>query len=269
MVVIDGNQRLLSIKLFLNDAFELQGLKTYPELNGYSWATLDPRFRDHIENRTIRCITILKNTHPQIKFDVFERLNTGSVKLNAQELRHGLNHGPLMKQIDDLVKFEKWKKLTGIKNDKRMRSAELVLRYFAFRQNYEAYQKPLSDFLDRYSASSKSLSKAEIDKLSTEFKAVVDKVEYALGRLAFRVFDKNQKPLSPFNSALFDAEMMGFVISNNRKVATCNFDPRAMKDHIQKLFEIPAFINSIRQATSDEVAVRNRIKLFVDHLNVF
>lgn len=86
LIVIDGNQRLLSIKFFMNDAFELQGLSTYPELNGFDWTSLDPRFRDHISNRTIRCITILKDTHPQIKFDVFERLNTGSVKLNAQEL---------------------------------------------------------------------------------------------------------------------------------------------------------------------------------------
>jgi hypothetical protein len=114
LVVIDGNQRLLSIKLFLNDAFELQGLTTYPELNGQTWSSLDPRFRDHISNRTIRCITILKDTHPQIKFDVFERLNTGSVNLNAQELRHGLNHGALMKTLDALVKNEKWRKAVGI-----------------------------------------------------------------------------------------------------------------------------------------------------------
>jgi hypothetical protein len=51
LVVIDGNQRLLSIKLFINDALELQGLTTYPELNGYTWSNLDPRFRDHVNNR--------------------------------------------------------------------------------------------------------------------------------------------------------------------------------------------------------------------------
>jgi len=150
LIVIDGNQRLMSIKLYLNDAFELQGLTTYPELNGYSWAQLDPRFRDHINNRTIRCITILKDTHPQIKFDVFERLNTGSVKLNGQELRHGINHGELMRQIDALAKVDRWKSLSGIKNDKRMKGAELILRYFAFRHWRASYSKPLSGFLDTF-----------------------------------------------------------------------------------------------------------------------
>jgi hypothetical protein len=55
LIVIDGNKRLLSIKLYLNDGFELQGLTTYPELNGYTWSSLDLRFRDHINNRTLRC----------------------------------------------------------------------------------------------------------------------------------------------------------------------------------------------------------------------
>ena len=92
-------------------------------------------------------LTILKDTHPQIKFDVFERLNTGSIKLNPQELRHGINFGYLMEQIDTLTKFDKWQKAVGIKSDKRMKSGELILRYFAFRHNRTKYSKPLSSFL--------------------------------------------------------------------------------------------------------------------------
>jgi hypothetical protein len=162
LIVIDGNQRLLSIKLFLNDGFELQGLTTYPELNGLSWNTLDPRFRDHINNRTIRCITILRETHPQIKFDVFERLNTGSVKLNAQELRHGINHGSLMESLDDLVKNDTWRKAAGIRRDTRMKGAELVLRYFAFRRDRANYEKPLASFLDGFSSKNKNIPEKEL-----------------------------------------------------------------------------------------------------------
>jgi uncharacterized protein with ParB-like and HNH nuclease domain len=177
LIVIDGNQRLLSIKLFINDAFELQGLTTYPELNEYTWSALDPRFRDHINNRTIRCITILKDTHPQIKFDVFERLNTGSVKLNAQELRHGLNHGLLMKELDELTKYEKWRKAVGIRSDKRMKGAELILRYFAFKSDRESYQKPLSSFLDQFSTKNRFFDAKKVAEMSQEFKSTVDRVE--------------------------------------------------------------------------------------------
>src|SRR5690606_15829638 len=144
--------------LFLNDAFELQQLTTYPELNGVSWSTLDPRFRDHILNRTIRCITILKDTHPQIKYDVFERLNTGSVKLNPQELRHGINYGALMSLLDELVKDEVWKQLAGIKKDTRMRGTELILRYLAFRHGSTPYKKPLTSFLDAFAEKARNIS---------------------------------------------------------------------------------------------------------------
>ncbi len=88
--VVDGNQRLNSLRRFLKNEFRLVGLTAYPEIEGNYFNELDPRFQRHITNRTIRCLIILKDTHPQVKFDVFERLNSGAVKLNAQELRHGI-----------------------------------------------------------------------------------------------------------------------------------------------------------------------------------
>jgi Protein of unknown function DUF262 len=252
LIVIDGNQRLLSVKLFINDAFELQGLTAYPELNGYTWSALDPRFRDHINNRTIRCITILKDTHPQIKFDVFERLNTGSVKLNAQELRHGLNHGAFMKTVDSLTKYEKWRKAVGIRSDKRMKGAELILRYFALRDNRTNYEKPLSSFLDQYSTNTRNMSVDEVHKKESQFKILMDKVDKGLGNLAFRIYDDGRKTVTPFNSALYDAEMVGFTETKNEKIQSNNYASVDLQNHLVTLFKIERFLNSIRQATSDE-----------------
>ena len=156
--VIDGNQRVNSIKLFLNDEFDLKGLSAYPELDGLFFSDLDPRFQRHILNRTLRCICILKDTHPQIKFDVFERLNTGSVKLSAHELRHGLYMGTLMQKIELLSKNSVFKRLTMTENDKRMKADELILRFFAFSSSWRDYNKPLADFLNRYCELNKNMS---------------------------------------------------------------------------------------------------------------
>ena len=71
--VIDGNQRLTSVSRFLSNQFPLKGLTAYPELEGCRAHELDPRIQRHVRNRTLRCIVILKDTHPQVKFDVFER----------------------------------------------------------------------------------------------------------------------------------------------------------------------------------------------------
>ena len=108
--VIDGNQRLQSIRRFLNNEFPLIGLTAYPELEGLTYEELDVRFQRHIMNRTLRCIVIMKETHPQVKFDVFERLNTGAVELSAQELRHGIYHGPFIEWVTDAAKDPRWRK---------------------------------------------------------------------------------------------------------------------------------------------------------------
>lgn len=267
LVVVDGNQRLLSIKLYVNDAFELQGLTTYPELNGYSWSSLDPRFRDHISNRTLRCITILKDTHPQIKFDVFERLNTGSVKLNAQELRHGLNHGSLMEVLDELTKNAIWREAVGIRNDKRMRGAELILRYFAFRYDRQNYSKPLSSFLDQFSNKNKNLADSSIESWSNDFSVVMSRINFAFGRLAFRFYDKELKASTAFNSALYDAEMIGFAETNNSRILTKRFNAQQFQKAALNLIDSEKFSDSIRQATSDELAVKTRTEMFVSFLN--
>lgn len=267
LIVIDGNQRLMSIKLFLNDGFELQGLTTYPELNGYTWAQLDPRFRDHINNRTIRCITILKDTHPQIKFDVFERLNTGSVKLNSQELRHGINHGTLMRKIDDLVKKETWKRLTGIKSDKRMKGAELVLRYFAFRHNRSQYSKPLSGFLDTFSTSNRSITAEILELWSIDFLKTLGLVDYYFGNKAFKIIRENSSTAGNFNSALYDAQMIGLAETINPNIRNKLVQTDVVQRAFVELTEDKTFAQSVQRATSDETAVETRILRSIELFN--
>lgn len=168
--VIDGNQRINSINLYLNNEFPLQGLSAYPELEGFTFEELDPRFQRHIINRTIRCIVILKDTHPQIKFDVFERLNTGSVKLNSQELRHGIYIGPLMKLLEELSSDKKWKLLSKTSRDKRMRSEELILRYFALIDSWRTYTKPMSSFITTYCENNRFINIEEKKIIENNFK---------------------------------------------------------------------------------------------------
>ncbi|MCR5874221.1 DUF262 domain-containing protein [Phenylobacterium sp. J426] len=267
LLVIDGNQRLLSLKLFLNDGFELQGLTTYPELNGLSWSTLDPRFRDHINNRTIRCITILRETHPQIKFDVFERLNTGSVKLNAQELRHGINHGLLIETVDRQAKGDAWRTITGTRKDTRMRGAELILRYYAFRHARDKYEKPLASFLDAFSATHQKISAEQMAIWERDFQDTLELIHKLLGRYAFRIYDKSLGSPTGFNAALYDAEMIGFAETGSALIKSGEVDPATFQRRVADLFGDEKFSNSIRQATSDETAVKTRIDMFKGFLD--
>lgn len=257
--VIDGNQRINSIKLYLNDEYDLKGLSAYPELEGLVYSELDPRLQRHILNRTLRCICILKDTHPQIKFDVFERLNTGSIKLSAHELRHGLYMGELMKAVEELSSNGIFKTLTMTQNDKRMKADELTLRFLAFSEGWKSYNKPMADFLNKFCEQHRNPHDAELLAYKSKFLDTISKVHKVLENKAFRTFDAAKK--SPkFNAALFDAQMIAFS-----EVVLTDADVQHLieKDFVQLNYDYilsDPFVKFISRATTDDKSVSGRIK---------
>jgi hypothetical protein len=160
--VIDGNQRLKSLHRFVGDEFALSGLTSYPELTGLKYTELDKRFQRHISNRVLRCTAILKDTHPQVKFDVFERLNSGAVALTRQELRHGLYFGPLLKRASKVATDLGLEKHLGMRKDKRMKAEELVIRFWALNKGLGAYEKPLATFLSTFAEENRIIGPDEL-----------------------------------------------------------------------------------------------------------
>ncbi|MFM5287784.1 DUF262 domain-containing protein [Aeromonas veronii] len=258
--VIDGNQRLTSIKLYLEDEFELQGLTTYPELDGHFFSQLDPRFRRHILNRTLRCITILKETHPQIKFDVFERINTGAVQLNPQEVRHGVYHGSLMKLVDELSDEKIWKDLSGHRNDTRMKGSELILRFIALITMQEQYKKPLKGFLNEFCSSFHNVDEDRILQWKNDFLRTIEAVNYLFGKKAFKILDDNLEPVvRNINSALFDAVMVAFYKNNVSKRTLQAIDKDQLLTRIKDFMNENEFKQAITSGTSATAAVNFRI----------
>lgn len=267
LAVIDGNQRITSIKLFLDDEFELQGLTTYPELDGNKFSTLDPRFKRHILNRTLRCITILKETHPQIKVDVFERLNTGAVQLNPQEVRHGIYHGPLIELIDSLTEEPIWKKLSGFKNDNRMKGSELILRYFALLNNQKKYSKPLKSFLNKFCDEHSNLNEKEVLRWKNQFLTAIENVDLIFGTKAFKTLNAELEPLvNSVNGALIDSVLIGFTRVNPSRKKIETLDKTKFIQAFYELINEDKFKESITAGTSATALVNYRISEFYEFL---
>lgn len=258
--VIDGNQRLNALKAYLKNEFPLVGLRAYPELDGLRFHELDPRFQRHIENRTIRCLVIMKETHPQVKFDVFERLNTGSVELNAQELRHGLHYGDMITLAETLAKDETFMRLLNVKENKRMKVEELVLRFFAFLYRADEYRKPLSHFLNVFCDEHRKLSTDRKTEFETTFRSAVAAVDAMYGNLAFKVIDQDQKVLSVFNAALYDAEFVSaaLLLRSGKPLPARAAVLGAVSDLLK---DNDDFKKAVGQATSDERQVKTRIEI--------
>jgi hypothetical protein len=256
--VIDGNQRLNSIHLFLLNEFPLLGLTAYPEIEGFKFSELDPRIQRHIINRTVRCIVILKDTHPQIKFDVFERLNTGSVKLTAHELRHGIHSGPFMDKLETMGKNPLFRELTLNKSDKRMKADELALRFLAFRDNWRSYTKPLVSFLNAFSENNRFKNGSDLIDLEADFYRTLDSVHKLLGPFSFKTYESNLKG-AKFNAALYDAQMVAVYELNLSIEDISKIDSKKFIIDNQAFINKEGFLKYISSGTTDKQSVLNRI----------
>ena len=148
--VIDGLQRVQSIVRYLTNQFALRGLSVLTELNGKTFEKLPGRDQRRIESRTLRFVVVTDESHPDIKFDVFERLNTGAVKLTAQELRNCIYRGTLNDDLRRLADYAALRAALGRPKDPRMRDEEMVLRFLALFEDLPGYKPPLSQYLNEY-----------------------------------------------------------------------------------------------------------------------
>ncbi|MBC7489274.1 MAG: DUF262 domain-containing protein [Glaciimonas sp.] len=259
LAVIDGNQRLTSISRYINNEFPLKGLTAYPELEGNRFHQLDPRFQRHIRNRTLRCIVILKDTHPQVKFDVFERLNTGAVKLTPQELRHGIYFGDLITLATEVAENSHFAATLDIKDNKRMKAEELIIRFWALSEKFEKYRKPLAGFINLYAEENRHLTDDQKRYLRASFITTLAKVHEIYGKMAFKIFDENDTIDSKFNSALYDAQMISVhQLTKNGKLKETT-EQKAKASFVNMMRTNTSFRKAIGIATSDENQLKIRV----------
>ena len=115
--VMDGQQRILTIRDFYTNKLKLQGLEQWPELNGRIYDSLPSEIRKGIDRRSISYIVLLKESastsdeEALLRQEVFERLNTGGVTLSHQEIRNSLYQGRFNDLLLELGRNEVFRKL--------------------------------------------------------------------------------------------------------------------------------------------------------------
>jgi Protein of unknown function DUF262 len=255
--VIDGLQRLTTIKNYLDGTLALSGLSVLSELDGKKFKDLAPRDQRRLENRTIRCIVITEDSNPDIKFDVFERLNTGAAMLTAQELRNSVYRGPFNDALKDLAGQDYFTELLGTSSNKRMDFEELILRFFALTDKLEGYRPPLRQFLNEYMRSRRHSTPDA--KLTALFEQTCLTVHEVLGSTPFRVTGSK----NVVNKAMFDAFMVPFAHAD--KVALRSND-QAVRDLISVVTDEEPFRTAIGRATADRQRMLFRIGVVADRL---
>lgn len=163
-LVIDGQQRLLSVVYFLEGYFgseSIHGKKQVFRLSGLDdrspyarkrFVDLDEVSQRKLKNAVLRAINIRqlnpKDEHTSV-YHIFERLNTGGTPLKPQEIRNCVFRGGFATQLRELNTDSNWRKILGKETlDKHQKDVELILRVFALSQTWQKYEKPMKEFLN-------------------------------------------------------------------------------------------------------------------------
>ena len=269
VTVIDGQQRLKSIWRYVKDDFSLRGLKALPEYSSLKFSKLKEREQRIILGRTIRCIVISQESHPEIRFEVFERLNTGAMQLTDQEIRNAIFRGDFNDLIKGLAEQPRWIGALGKQMlDKRMRDDELVVRLFAVNTGFLEYKAPLRTFLNNYTRgmvrlpdkTERKLTPNEIAQLTNLFENTVDKVSNVFNGHAFRAYNHTTQSWErQINRALFDAVTLVFsklpfdvLLANRLEIV----------NSLIRLCANSEFLTAISRSTADRGSFLKRIHMF-------
>lgn len=260
LLVVDGQQRLKTVNYFFNEKLEngsefyLKGIK--PEWEGKKYSTLTEPDRRKLNNYILRA-TIFEQVDPKDNssiFEIFERLNTGGMPLNEQEIRKCVIRGPINKFIESLNLYDNWRKLLKKDNpDARMKDVEMLLRFFALWDGWKKYKKPMKDFITEFMRERKNINEKEQKQYSQIFKGTVDKIYNGAGTDVFRI-------KAGINIAVFDSIMVALASLDNKK-------NNNLKKKVEGLKKDPAYLDAVSKSTTDADRVESRIKIALQKLS--
>lgn len=168
--IVDGAQRIRTLSAFMEDVFRLRSLETLDLLNGLAYSELPAAQQRKFKNRTLRMVVLSDTTTPDSKFNIFERINTGSDSLRNAELRKGAYPGPFYQLIDECAGKTDFMRLCPINSRvaRRGERQELVLRFFAYSERYLDFQHDVARFLNRYVIDKNTLYKTATPEISKD-----------------------------------------------------------------------------------------------------
>lgn len=219
-VVIDGLQRLTAFRNFLvgtkdnsaaknvREKKKLVGLQYLRDLNGFTLDELPRQYARRIKETALIAFTVEKGTPDGVVFNIFQRINTGGVALNDQEIRQALYQGPATELIQRLAESKEFLDATQRAiSPERMVDREYVTRFLAFTLlDYRVeYKGNIDDFLIKVMRLLNTYKPEKLDEISKDFLRVMVTCHRIFGKYAFRRYDITANwRRGPLNKAIFE-----------------------------------------------------------------
>jgi uncharacterized protein with ParB-like and HNH nuclease domain len=269
LLVVDGHQRLRSIAYFFSGHFgERKKTKEPPEFSLIGLNEKSPYLDETYEslkssnasafnklNNSVMRSFVVKQLEPNDDtsiFQIFERLNTGGVILQGQEIRNCIYTGQFNKLLNTINKYPAWRSIFGsVSEDKRKRDVELILRFYALYFTVKAYQKPMKQFLNDFMRHNRRPEQKQLAEFETLFKSTADAVLNHLGSKPFHI-------RAGLNAAVYDATFVAFA----KHLARVNRGGSlGLRAKFNSLVKNKMFVKYVSSATTDADVVPKRISL--------
>ena len=268
-IVIDGLQRLTTIKRFIVDKnLKLTNLEFLKEIQGKKFGDLERNIRRTIEETEIVTYQMEPQTPKEVRYSVFNRINTGGITLNPQEIRQALNQkNNGVKLLEEITKEKDFKNIVNV-TSKRMVDRELVLRYIAFKKyNYRKLNQ----------------EKKSLPKLLDETMEIVDTIEFENNEYAvmktsllktlsdlIEIFEKkylfNKKlidnsKIKVLNKSLFEIWTVLVSDLDNKEILRLKNKKEILKEKYIELLKDQDFNDAVTRGTNDRKSVVKRFSL--------
>ena len=268
-IVIDGLQRLTTIKRFIVDKnLKLTNLEFLKEFQGKKFDDLERNIRRTIEETEIVTYQMEPQTPKEVRYSVFNRINTGGITLNPQEIRQALNQkNNGVKLLEEITKEKDFKNIVNV-TSKRMVDRELVLRYIAFKKyNYRKLNQ----------------EKKSLPKLLDETMEIVDTIEFENNEYAvmktsllktlsdlIEIFEKkylfNKKlidnsKIKVLNKSLFEIWTVLVSDLDNKEILRLKNKKEILKEKYIELLKDQDFNDAVTRGTNDRKSVVKRFSL--------
>ncbi|MGO4295423.1 DUF262 domain-containing protein [Glutamicibacter sp. MCAF14] len=289
-LVIDGQQRLLTLYFFAKGRFPRRKIrgdirdhlqKGYLEddllqddeyfepfklslpksasgipnrFNGLTYLGLKED-RTSLDLRTIRNI-VVKQTTPEgnsAVFELFSRLNTGSVNLTPQEIRASLYHSEFFGKVIALNSSTNWRRLIGAEYpDARMRDTEFLLRAMALAQSSEGFSGSMTNFINKFCLSAKKFDTPEQEKLIDQLTKFTD---------LFQTVDSPFMRSGRFSGVLFESAYTAWV-----QLSEPDLDATKLSSAIVAAKHDGAFADTLQEGSTKPTNTRARINVVHQHI---
>ncbi|MFN0204038.1 MAG: DUF262 domain-containing protein [Bacteroidia bacterium] len=260
--VIDGLQRLSTLRKFVLDSknpLKLRDLEFLPQLNGITYKELPEAMKRTLKNAQVVLYLIRPGTPKQVKYRLFERINTGGMQLNYQEIRHAINQGISANYVKELANIPAF--TTNIKiSSRRMLDRELALRFLAFKfKHYQRYSSPFYEFLDGAMEEIAKITQNDRDVLREDFSTALLISKEVFGNHLFsrNIIDNSRYQ---FNKSLFEVWTVLISELSNQQQKTLVARKEVLIGDFKALFKDVDFEKAITRSTADKNSVLTRFE---------